>query len=227
MSKGNNFYKVLGVSRTASQAQIKKTNHKKSRDHHPDKHGSQATEKMQEINRAHEILSDPESRKKYDMTGEDPSTRQPRNKQPFGSDSGSGPGYCASCDNDPCACFIFKPAGSSKPSHSHSPTTCWECHQDLAGVKYIKLSCGCCAWCSKCADRAFQTTPDQTQKTLHQEIRVTFEEAQTFFLEMSGMLAMSLGAPSVTGARPPPATSLLDSAKTICGFENASSQSIL
>jgi hypothetical protein len=178
MSKGNNFYKVLGVSRTASQAQIKKAYHKKSRDHHTDKHGSGATEKMQQINHAHEIFSDPESRKRYDMTGEDPSIRQPRNKQPFGSASDSGPGYCASCDNDPCACFIFKPAGSSKPSHSHSPTTCWECHQDLAGVKNIKLSCGCCAWCFKCADRAFQTTPDQTQKTLHQEIRVTFEEAQ-------------------------------------------------
>jgi hypothetical protein len=80
MSKGNNFYKVLGVSRTASQAQIKKAYHKKSRDHHTDKHGSGATEKMQQINHAHEIFSDPESRKRYDMTGEDPSIRQPRNK---------------------------------------------------------------------------------------------------------------------------------------------------
>jgi hypothetical protein len=178
MSKGNHFYKVLGVSPTATQAQIKKAYHKKSRQHHPDKHGHDATEKMQLINHAHEILSDPESRKKYDMTGEDPSIRQPRSKQPFGSPSDSGPGYCASCDNDPCACFIFKPAGSSKPSHSHSPSTCWECHQDLAGVKHIKLSCGCCAWCSKCADRAFQAHPDQTQRTLHQQIRVTFEETQ-------------------------------------------------
>jgi hypothetical protein len=178
MSKGNHFYKVLGVSPTATQAQIKKAYHKKSRQHHPDKHGHDATEKMQLINHAHEILSDPESRKKYDMTGEDPSIRQPRSKQPFGSTSDSGPGYCASCDNDPCACFIFKPAGSSKPSHSHSPTTCWECHEDLAGLKHIKLLCGGCAWCSKCADRAFQTHPDRTQKTLHQEIRITFEEVQ-------------------------------------------------
>jgi hypothetical protein len=178
MSKDKNFYKVRGVSPTATQAQIKKAYHKKSRQHHPDKHGHDATEKMQLINHAYEILSDPESRKKYDMTGEDPSIRQPRSKQPFGSTSDSGPGYCASCDNDPCACFIFKPAGSSKPSQSHSPMTCWECHEDLAGVKHIFLSCGCCAWCSKCADREFQTHPNQTQRTLHQEIRVSFEEVQ-------------------------------------------------
>jgi hypothetical protein len=178
MSSDKDLYKILGISKTATQKDIKNAYRSKSRAHHPDKHGPGATEKMQQINHAHEILSDPESRKKYDQTGVDLSIRQPRPQQPFGSRSDSGPGYCASCNNDPCACFIYKPAGRSRPSSSHPSTTCWDCHQDVAGTKHIKPSCGCCAWCSKCADRAFSLFPDQTKKTLHPDLRVCFEEVQ-------------------------------------------------
>jgi hypothetical protein len=178
MSSDTDLYKILGLSKTATQKDIKNAYRLKSRTHHPNKHGAGATEKMQQINHTHEILSDPGFRRVYDQTGVDPSIRQPRNQQPFGSHSESGPRYCASCNNDPCACSIFKPAGSSRPSDSYPPTTCWNCHRDISGMKHIKLSCGCCAWCSKCADRAFSSFPDQTQKTLHPELRVTFEEAQ-------------------------------------------------
>ncbi|MBI5410647.1 MAG: J domain-containing protein [Nitrospirae bacterium] len=66
-------YDVLGVPRTASQDEIKKAYRKLARQYHPDLHaGSRKAEmekKFKELNQAHEVLSDPETRKKYDRHG--------------------------------------------------------------------------------------------------------------------------------------------------------------
>lgn len=66
------YYKVLGVERTASQDDIKKAFRKLARKYHPDlnKDDPKAKDKFQEINEANEVLSDPEKRKKYDEYGE-------------------------------------------------------------------------------------------------------------------------------------------------------------
>jgi DnaJ-class molecular chaperone len=65
------YYEVLGVPRTASQKEIKSAFRKLARKYHPDVNPSDAgaSEKFKEINEAHEVLGDPEKRKKYDDLG--------------------------------------------------------------------------------------------------------------------------------------------------------------
>lgn len=66
------YYKVLGVERTASSEAIKGAYRKLARKYHPDLNPNDAgaKKKFQDINEANEVLSDPESRKKYDQYGE-------------------------------------------------------------------------------------------------------------------------------------------------------------
>jgi curved DNA-binding protein len=65
------YYETLGVPRTASDADIKKSFRKLARQYHPDvaKDKKRAEEKFKEINEAYEVLSDPAKRKKYDELG--------------------------------------------------------------------------------------------------------------------------------------------------------------
>ena len=66
------YYKILGVDKSASQDDIKKAFRKLARKYHPDLNPNDpsAKDKFQEINEANEVLSDPEKRKKYDQYGE-------------------------------------------------------------------------------------------------------------------------------------------------------------
>lgn len=71
-AKEENYYKLLGVSKNASDKEIKKAFRKLAVKYHPDKNKEKgAEEKFQEIAEAYEILSDPEKRKKYDQFGKD------------------------------------------------------------------------------------------------------------------------------------------------------------
>lgn len=66
------YYKILGISKTASEADIKKAYRKLARKYHPDLNPNDkvAEKKFKEINEANEVLSHPENRKKYDQYGE-------------------------------------------------------------------------------------------------------------------------------------------------------------
>jgi curved DNA-binding protein len=65
------YYKVLGVDKSASKDEIKKSYRKLAVKYHPDKNPGDkaAEEKFKEITEANEVLSDPEKRKQYDMLG--------------------------------------------------------------------------------------------------------------------------------------------------------------
>lgn len=65
------FYSVLGVSKSASQQEIKTSYRKLALKWHPDKNkSSDAEAKFKEINKAYEVLSDPKKREMYDQYGE-------------------------------------------------------------------------------------------------------------------------------------------------------------
>jgi curved DNA-binding protein len=101
------YYKVLGVSKTATQDEIRSAYRKLARKHHPDlnPNDKEANKKFQQINEANEVLSDPEKRKKYDQYGKDwqhaeafekaqqeagRQSRRGAGRNPFGGGEGGG-----------------------------------------------------------------------------------------------------------------------------------------
>ena len=76
------YYETLGVSKTASEDEIRSAFRKLARKYHPDvaKDKKTAEEKFKHINEAYEVLSDPEKRRKYDQLGEN--WNQPGGFQP-------------------------------------------------------------------------------------------------------------------------------------------------
>jgi curved DNA-binding protein len=65
------YYQSLGVSKGATEDEVRKAFRKLARKYHPDvaKNKAEAEEKFKEINEAYEVLGDPEKRKKYDTLG--------------------------------------------------------------------------------------------------------------------------------------------------------------
>ena len=70
---GNDFYRTLGLRRNADAEAIKKAHRDLVKKLHPDKSKSgDTTKRFQDVQRAYEVLSDPEKRKLYDQYGRDP-----------------------------------------------------------------------------------------------------------------------------------------------------------
>lgn len=72
MQNFRNYYEILGVSKTASDDEIKKAYRTLARKYHPDVNQSDRTaeEKFKEVNEANDVLSDPVKRKQYDQFGQ-------------------------------------------------------------------------------------------------------------------------------------------------------------
>lgn len=66
------YYQILGVSRGASQEEIKQAYRRLARRYHPDvnRHDEEAEARFKEIGEAYEVLGDPEKRRRYDLFGE-------------------------------------------------------------------------------------------------------------------------------------------------------------
>jgi molecular chaperone DnaJ len=90
------YYETLGVKRNASEAEIKQAYRRLARKHHPDVNaGDKSAEaRFKEVNEAHEVLSDKESRKKYDKYGDQwqhaDQFEQARRQAPFADFGPSG-----------------------------------------------------------------------------------------------------------------------------------------
>jgi DnaJ-class molecular chaperone len=99
------YYKILGVTRTASSDDIKKAFRKLARKYHPDVNpgDKKAEEKFKEINEAYEVLSDSEKRHRYDTLG-------PNWQEQFGPNFSGGTRRSYSSGGSP---FGFDPTGTS------------------------------------------------------------------------------------------------------------------
>lgn len=95
------YYKVLGVSKDASEKEIKQAYRKLARKYHPDVNSGDkgAEERFKEINEAYQVLSDPEKRQKYNDLGADWQRYQQSGGGGDGFDwsrwTGGAPGYGA------------------------------------------------------------------------------------------------------------------------------------
>jgi curved DNA-binding protein len=76
------YYDILGVSRTASESELKKAYKKQAMKHHPDKGGDAS--KFQQVNEAYETLKDPTKKSNYDRFGNaDPFANRPGGQQHY------------------------------------------------------------------------------------------------------------------------------------------------
>ena len=90
MASDENYYKILGVSKTSSAEEIKKAYRKLALTYHPDRNKSkEASGKFKEITQAYEVLSDPSKRQAYDQYGSAAfSQGSPGGGDPFGGGFG-------------------------------------------------------------------------------------------------------------------------------------------
>jgi DnaJ-class molecular chaperone len=88
------YYSVLGVSKTATDEEIKRAYRKLARKHHPDLNpGDKSAEtRFKDINEANEVLGDPEKRRKYDELGANWRQYEQQGTPPRASGFGTGPG---------------------------------------------------------------------------------------------------------------------------------------
>lgn len=86
------YYKVLGLTKNATEKDIKKAYRSLARKYHPDVNPGNADseKKFKEINEANEVLSDPEKRKKYDKYGKDWKHADQFEKAGYSGGSGAG-----------------------------------------------------------------------------------------------------------------------------------------
>ena len=118
------YYKILGVSKTATKEEIKKAYRSLARKYHPDLNPDKkdAEEKFKEVQEAHEVLSDEEKRKTYDMFGS--AEFRPGGRTTWKRADETGPAYEYSYSAHDFSGFedifkdLFGPGGEGRPGRS-------------------------------------------------------------------------------------------------------------
>ena len=129
------YYKILGVDKSASQDDVKKAYKKLARKYHPDLNPNDpdAHRKFQEINEANEVLSDPEKRKKYDQYGEnwkhaDEFEAQQQQYRQYQNGQGGGAYWSSST------------TAANSPTSSNRCSAAWVAEADAATVSADKTT---------------------------------------------------------------------------------------
>jgi len=121
--KYTDYYKTLGISKDATQEEIKKSYRQLAKKYHPDLNkDSGAEEKFKEINEAFEVLGDAEKRKKYDNFGSSGNFSQGMDFDPsqFGFNTHQGGTYQSTGDFSDFFNMFFQGADSRGSSSSSS-----------------------------------------------------------------------------------------------------------
>lgn len=135
---GKDYYSILGISKSATEDEIKKAYRKLALKYHPDKNKTpEAEEKFKLIAEAYEVLSDKKKRDIYDQFGED-GLKNGGSCSSSGFSQGAGPNFTYTFHGDPRATFaqffgtdnpfdiFFNFGGLGPNSHSSkfSPANC-------------------------------------------------------------------------------------------------------
>ncbi len=182
------YYKILGIDKSAGADDIKKAYRKLARKHHPDlnPNDKEAHKLFQQINEANEVLSDPEKRKKYDQYGKDwqhaeqfEQAKQQRQQQTGNQQTFSGMG-----DDADFSDFFASMFGGSRSSGNARETKFRG--QDYNAELHVKLS-------------AAYTTHQQTLTVNGKNVRITIpagiENGQVIKLKGYGAPGFNEGPP--------------------------------
>jgi len=190
------YYKILGVQRSASQDDIKKAFRKLARKHHPDVNpgDKKAEERFKEINEAYEVLSDPEKRQKYDTLG-------PNWQEQFGFGAG-GAGPFGRSRTSTGARTGHSGSGNIPFDFDSDPTHFSDFFETLFG------RAGTGAGASTRTGRTSTTTTDQLRQrqgdNIEQPVEVTLQEAYSggsrkFVVQSPEVCGTCLGIGEVNG----------------------------
>jgi curved DNA-binding protein len=166
------YYKIMGVDKSASDKDIKKAYRKLARQYHPDVNpGNKGAEaKFKEVNEAYEVLSDPEKRKKYDQLGAN--WKQYEQWERAGGGAQGQPFDWSQ--------FGFRPGGAGQPRYEYRNVTEEEM-QDLFGSSggggfsdFFSTFFGGSAGAR--TQRQYRATPRKGQD-IEQPVEITLEEA--------------------------------------------------
>src|SRR5438094_458573 len=155
MAASKDYYQVLGVSETATVDEIKKAFRRLAKQYHPDRNPkAQAAERFKEINEAHDVLSDPEKRKKYDQL------------RRYGAFAGRGAGTRGSISTyrisarlaDSETCSRRSSAGVARVGRRKKTRSRWRSRFRSAWPRWAAGSPSCFRW-RRCARPAVAAAP--------------------------------------------------------------------